>query len=102
MVKFEQYFINSVVVFVVCYLCGTSIDNKFRQWTQQKAASPFVLACSQLTVIITLSYLLHFFHNYFLFHYAFETYTPHVLFSTFLLSLQTTMIANFDTFRNTI
>jgi hypothetical protein len=93
--NFFRYLVKSLVVFVVCYLCGTWINAQFHQWTQQTAASPLVLACSQLFVIISLSYMLQHFHN-FLFQYAFETYTPHVLFSTFLLSLQTTMIANFN------
>ena len=88
--SFTQYFIQSVTIFAVCFFFGTHIDSLFRKWTRQKIASPLILALSQLTTVICFSYLLHHYHS------NLETYTPHVLFSTFLLSLQTTMIANFN------
>ena len=51
-----------------------------------------LLAFAQLSTIIVVAYFLHRLN---LFHSYFETYTPHVLFSSFLFGLQGTMVSNF-------
>lgn len=94
--EYKHYIIKSLQVFILCFIFGTFVDNQFYIYQKNiidiTKSQRLLLAFSQLFVIITITYLLNAvkFLNQF-----FEEYTPNVLFSTFLVSLQTTMIGNF-------
>lgn len=94
--EYKHYIIKSLQVFILCFIIGTFVDNQFELYqkniTNITKYQRLLLGFSQLFVIITITYLLNTvkFLNQF-----FEEYTPNVLFSTFLVSLQTNMINNF-------
>ena len=91
--EYKLYLLHSLQVFIFCFLLGTFIDYQFHKY-QEKLKNPnrILIGFFQLIMIITITYILHsikFFHSFF------EEYSPNVLFSTFLLSLQSNMINNF-------
>jgi len=91
--NYQEYLFKSTQVFVVCFLIGVYINNFFEKVQKQNQnLHPIILGFTQLLAVITITYILH---SYNFFHTYFEIYTPHVLFSSFLLSLQTNMISNF-------
>ena len=97
---YTQYITNSLKVFIVCFIIGIIIDKIFYNIKMHFTnIHPLVLAFLQLFTIINITYLLH---HYKLFSQYFETYSPHIIFSTFLFSLQSTMIDNFKTSINYI
>lgn len=87
---YSNYILQSLYVFSLSFIVGVIIDNAFTKLTKDYNQYAFILSCLQLVTIISVSYILHEYH----FNYS-ETYTPRVLFSSFLLSLQTNMITNF-------
>jgi hypothetical protein len=91
--EYTTYLLKSLQVFIICFFLGTFIDQQFHRLQKSYTeANQFIFGFSQLLVVITVTYLLHinrFFHSFF------EEYSPNVLFSTFLLSLQSNMIYNF-------
>lgn len=87
---YHNYILQSLHIFILSFIIGVAIDNSFAKLLGIYKDKKIVLAILQLFVIITVSYILHKYH----FQYT-ETYTPSVLFSSFLLSLQTTMITSF-------
>jgi hypothetical protein len=90
---YQNYILQSLHVFTLSFVLGVVIDNTFKKILQTYPDKSLYLAFLQLFTVISVSYILHEYH----FRYS-ETYTPHVLFSSFLLSLQTTMIQNFRIF----
>lgn len=91
--NYIPYIFNSFKIFIVCFVVGIIIDKLFYNIKLHfTTIHPFLLAFLQLFVVIHVTYLLH---HYKLFSEFFETYSPHIIFSTFLFSLQTTMIDNF-------
>lgn len=93
--NYQEYLIKSTRVFILCFFIGIYTNNFFiKIQNQNSQLHPLILASAQLLAIITITYILH---SYNFFHTYFEVYTPHVLFSSFLLSLQTNMISNFKT-----
>lgn len=103
LMNYTSFISTSFHVFIACFFIGTFVDTVFKHLTLQHfnhtsgELSPkhrailLILAMVQLFTIISLTYLLH---TYKFFGTVLETYTPHVLFSTFLLSLQNTMLYN--------
>jgi hypothetical protein len=94
--KYIEYTLKSLNVFILCFLLGTFIDEQFHKYQESvkniSSLQKLLIGLFQLVTIITVTYILHtikFFHNFF------EEYSPNVLFSTFLLSLQSNMISNF-------
>lgn len=97
--KYITYTLKSLNVFILCFLLGTLIDTQFHKYQASieniSSLQKLVIGLFQLVIIITVTYTLNtikFFHNFF------EEYSPNVLFSTFLLSLQSNMITNFKHF----
>lgn len=90
---YTDYTLKSLQVFILCFILGTFIDNQFHKYQESNPNSNrTLLAFIQLVTIITITYILHtvqFLQQFF------EEYTPNVLFSSFLLSLQSNMIDNF-------
>lgn len=84
--KSLQIFISS---FVLGYLINTQFVNLQKRYPNN---NPFIMGTAQLLTVITLTYILQLkvFVNFF------EEYKPNILFSTFLLTLQTNMIDNFQ------
>lgn len=91
--EYTTYLNKSLQVFIICFMIGTFVDQQFHHLQKSyNDTNQFLFGFSQLITIITITYILHinkFFHSYF------EEYSPNVLFSTFLLSLQSNMIYNF-------
>jgi hypothetical protein len=74
-------------------MLGTFIDTQFHKYqTTFKNSNKLLIGLTQLIVIISVTYLLH---SIQFLQQFFEEYTPNVLFSSFLLSLQSNMISNF-------
>ena len=90
-----HYLSQSLQVFIACFILGTFIDTQFHNLQKlYPDVYPLYMGVAQLITIITMTYLLHkikFFHSFF------EEYSPNVLFSSFLLALQSNMIDNFKT-----
>jgi hypothetical protein len=87
---YNNYILQSLYVFSLSFVVGVVIDNTFIKLVKQYEKYSIILSLIQLVTIISVSYILHEYH----FNYS-EMYTPRVLFSSFLLSLQTNMITNF-------
>ncbi len=93
---YTEYVVKSMQIFFFCFILGIYIDKKFYEYQNSiqniDKFQKLFIGLSQLFVIVSITYVLHsikFFHDFF------EEYTPNVLFSTFLFSLQTNMIRNF-------
>lgn len=88
-----DYTLKSLQVFILCFILGTFIDTQFRKYQEStKEPNPILIGFIQLVTIISITYVLQtvqFLQQFF------EEYTPNVLFSSFLLSLQSNMIDNF-------
>jgi hypothetical protein len=94
--RYIEYLVKSMQIFLFCFILGIYIDKKFYEYQNSivniHKIQRLFLGLLQLLVIISITYILHsikFFHEFF------EEYTPNVLFSTFLFSLQANMIHNF-------
>lgn len=79
---YSNYILQSLYVFSLSFIIGVFIDNIFIKLTLKNEKYKFLLSVIQLITIVSTSYMLHEYH----FNYS-ETYTPRVLFSSFLLSL---------------
>lgn len=91
---YKNYFYNSLLVFLVSFFFGIYV-NRFFEYYSSKYDDTNIkiwLSVAQLASIISITYILH---EYKIFRLTFETYNPHVLFSSFLFSLQTNMINTF-------
>ena len=88
MQQFNRYLTSSLYVFSTCFVIGIVLDNIFKRLTSEFPSHTLLLAFIQLFIVIVLSFVLKK-------YLKLESYTPHVLFSTFLFSLQSTMINNF-------
>jgi len=88
-----DYTLKSLQVFILCFILGTFVDTQFRKFQESiKNPNPILIGFTQLITIISITYVLQtvqFLQQFF------EEYTPNVLFSSFLLSLQSNMIDNF-------
>lgn len=91
-----EYLIKSLQVFILCFILGSLINNLFVK-IQNYFNIPvsIILGLLQLITIISITYLLH---SVQFLEQFFEEYTPNVLFSSFLLSLQSNMLNNFKHF----
>lgn len=91
--KYTEYTLKSLQVFILCFILGTFIDKKFHEY-QESLENPnhIIIGFIQLVTIISITYILH---SVQFLQQFFEEYTPNVLFSSFLLSLQSNMINNF-------
>jgi hypothetical protein len=91
--KYIDYLLKSLQIFIICFFLGTFIDKQFHRLQKSYTeANEIIFGLAQLITVITVTYILH---KYKIFHSFFEEYSPNVLFSTFLLSLQSNMITNF-------
>lgn len=91
--KYIDYTLKSLQVFILCFILGTFIDKQFHKY-QESLNNPnyIIIGFIQLVTIISITYILH---SVQFLQQFFEEYTPNVLFSSFLLSLQSNMIDNF-------
>ena len=91
--QYLDYTFKSIQVFILCFILGTFIDTQFYKY-QNTTTNPnkLLIGLSQLIVIISITYILQ---SIQFLQQFFEEYTPNVLFSSFLLSLQSNMISNF-------
>lgn len=91
-----EYLSKSLQVFILCFILGSLINNLFVK-IQGYFNIPIhiIFGFLQLITIISITYLLH---NIQYLEQFFEEYTPNVLFSSFLLSLQSNMLNNFKYF----
>jgi hypothetical protein len=91
--QYLDYTFKSIQVFILCFLLGTFIDTQFHKYQNTtKNPNKLLIGLLQLIVIITITYSLH---SIQFLQQFFEEYSPNVLFSSFLLSLQSNMISNF-------
>lgn len=89
--EYKRYLFKSLEVFIVCFVLGVIIDRLFvKLQVKYNTIHRSIYAFSQLITIISVTYIINRFFRPF-----FEEYSPHILFSSFLLSLQTNMIMNF-------
>lgn len=91
--QYLEYTFKSIQIFILCFLLGTFVDTQFHRYQNTiKNPNKLLIGLLQLIVIISITYLLH---SIQFLEQFFEEYTPNVLFSSFLLSLQSNMIYNF-------
>lgn len=91
--EYTDYIIKSLQVFILCFILGTFIDNQFHKYQNSlKNPNYIIIGFVQLVTVISITYVLH---SVQFLQQFFEEYTPNVLFSSFLLSLQSNMINNF-------
>ena len=94
-ISYLNYTLKSIVIFTLCFSLGIIIDAEFKKiQLKYPNSSPLFLAIMQLLTIISVTFLLHKMKFYYIF---LETYNPNILFSSFLFSLQSTMVKNFKT-----
>jgi hypothetical protein len=87
-----EYTLTSLQIFIICFLLGTLIDKQFEQLQIKYKLNPLISGFSQLLTIIIITYFIFKYHKY---TKLFETYSPHLIFSSFLFGLQPNMIKNF-------
>jgi hypothetical protein len=91
--KYSSYLLKSLQVFIISFFIGTFIDKQFHRLQKSYTQiNKLIFGFAQIITVITVTYILH---TYKIFNSFFEEYSPNVLFSTFLLSLQSNMIYNF-------
>lgn len=88
--NFYEYTLTSLQIFLLCFILGTFVDNQFKKLQSNYNLSPLIAGFSQLFTIITITYFIYKNHSK-----LFETYSPHLIFSSFLFGLQPNMINNF-------
>jgi len=94
--NFNIYLTYSIKVFLLAFIIGKSIDNIFI--TLQKKytyINNIIFGILQLLTIITMSYYLHILTSN-QFSNEMQIYAPNVLFSSFIFTLQTNMMQNFQ------
>lgn len=92
-ISYTKYTLKSIIIFTLCFSLGIIIDTEFSKiQAKNPEINPFFLAVIQLLTIISVTFILHKMKFY---HIFFETYNPNILFSSFLFSLQSTMVKNF-------
>lgn len=93
-----HYILKSFQVFIIYFFLGTFIDSYFKKLENQTPNIPYIIfSLLQLFTLISLTFILHkmqFLHSYF------ENYSPTLLFSSFLIGLQSNMINNFKNYFN--
>lgn len=92
--KYTNYLYKTLQIFISCLLLGSLVNQSFHRY-QKSLKNPNVLLISflQLITIISLSYLIYvsdYFNSYF------ESYSPNLILSTFLFSLQSNIFNNFN------
>lgn len=92
--KYTNYLYKTLQIFISCLLLGSLVNHSFHKY-QKSLKNPNLLLISflQLITIISLSYFIYT-NTYF--HPFFESYSPSLLLSTFLFSLQTNIFNNFN------
>jgi uncharacterized membrane protein YoaK (UPF0700 family) len=84
-----QYTRISLYIFALTLIVGTFINKVFIKIQNHfPNVDAFMISVAQLFCIITVAYIFESIHDT-------EPYAPHVLFSSFLVSLQTNMLDNF-------
>lgn len=86
-----NFFIYSFYIFFITFFLGSFLNNFMEKQQKKYKLNPFISGCIHLLTILLLMYLFHKFHLL----YLEKFYSPHIIFSTFLFSLQTNMIVNF-------
>ena len=92
--KYLHYVKVSSIIFTVSFIIGSLINNFFKNLQKKFERSykyAMLFGSTHLICIITIAFGLH---NM----YPIEPYAPHVLFSSFMISLQSNMIDNFREF----
>lgn len=92
-ISYTKYTLKSIIIFTICFSLGIIIDTEFSKiQARNPDINPFFLAIMQLLTVISVTFILNKMNFY---HIFFETYNPNILFSSFLFSLQSTMVKNF-------
>ncbi len=86
-----MYIFYGLYIFFITFFLGSYLNNFMIIQQKHYSLSPFISAFIHLLTTILLMYLFHRFHLL----YLEDFYSPHIVFSTFLFSLQTNMILNF-------
>ena len=93
---FKTYMIHSLRIFSVLFFVGMSIDKSFKKLQDYYSIPQSIFyGILQLFVCICISYLLHISTSKTLDH-ELQVYSPSVVFSSFMMSLQTNMFINFQ------
>lgn len=91
--EYTTYTVKGIVIFTLCFVLGIIIDTQFNKLqSKYPRANKLMLGILQLLTVISVTFILHELKFY---HIFLETYNPNILFSSFLFSLQSTMINNF-------
>lgn len=94
--NFNNYFIESIKIFLLAFIIGKSIDNIFtRLQNKHSNINPIIFGIFQLIVVIIAAYYLHIFTSN-QFSNEMQIYAPNVLFSSFIFTLQTNIMKNFE------
>ena len=93
---FHSYFITSIKIFFLAFIIGKSIDNLFVIIQQRyPETNKLIFGILQLFVIIIAAYYLHMSTSN-QFGNEMQVYSPNVLFSSFIFTIQSNMIRNFE------
>lgn len=89
---YKAFILKSITIFFLIFIIGYNV-NKFFEKVQERNPdiSPGLFGFIHLLCIINIAYIIHASEI----SKHFELYTPNIMFSSFLLSLQTSMISNF-------
>jgi hypothetical protein len=91
---YKTYMVTSLLIFSNTFIFGFYINKFFENIQKQNPnINPFILGLIHLFFIINFTFISHKFH----FDPNLETYSARLLYSTFLISLQPSMISNLKT-----
>jgi hypothetical protein len=93
--NFNTYILHSLKIFFLAFIIGKSIDNIFIVIQKKyEKVNRLLFGLLQLLIVIVTSYYLHILTSR-QFSADMQIYTPNVLFSSFIFSLQSNMLKNF-------
>ncbi len=94
---YKTYMVTSLLIFSNTFIFGFYINKFFEYFQKQNpTVNPFILGLIHLFFIINFTFISHKFH----FDPNLETYSAKLIYSTFLISLQSSMISNLKSIFN--
>lgn len=92
--NYLEYIINALKIFFLAFVIGRSVDHLFKLLTNKyKNVNKKMLGIVQLLLVINIAYVMHIFTSE-EFSEEFQISHPGILFSSFMINLQTTMFRN--------
>jgi len=96
--NYKEYIFNAIKIFLLTFILGRTVNKLFEVITEKyKNFNKKLMGLIQLIIIIHIAYILHIVTSQ-EFSEEFQISHPSILFSSFMINLQTTMFRNLGIF----